>query len=138
VAQVVPTDILERIAHSLSGSTGAFSKEDGVEFGRALADLAERIERAGEILRELINLINPEVIPQDVRLTPRELEMLTHLAEGASNAEIAGKCWVSENTVKFHLKNVFRKLNVRDRGQAMMIARAIDRRLHHSPIDVKA
>ena len=138
MAKVVPTDILERIAHSLSGSTETLSKEDEAEFGRALADLAERIERAGEILTELITLIKPEVIPKDLRLTPRELEMLTHLAEGASNAEIAGKCWVSENTVKFHLKNVFRKLNVRDRGQAMMIARAINRRLHHSPVDVKA
>jgi len=138
MTQVVPTDVLEQIARSLSGSTETLSKEDGLEFGRALADLAERIERAAEILRELIKLVNPEVIPQDLRLTPRELEMLTHLAEGASNAEIAGKCWVSENTVKFHLKNVFRKLNVRDRGQAMMIARAINRRLHHSPVDVKA
>jgi len=82
-------------------------------------------------------LINPQVVAQDLHLTPRELEMLTHLADGSSNAEIAGKCWVSENTVKFHLKNVFRKLDVRDRGQAMMIARAINRKLLHSPVDVK-
>jgi len=138
VAQVVPTDILERIAHSLSGSTGALWKEDEAEFGRALTNLAERIELAAEILRQLIALISPQVVLQDLHLTPRELEMLTHLAEGSSNAEIVAKCWVSENTVKFHLKNVFKKLNVRDRGQAMMIARAINRKLHHFPIDVKA
>jgi DNA-binding NarL/FixJ family response regulator len=135
MAQVVPTDVLERIAHSLSASNGALSKEDGAEFGRALTDLAERIEFAAEILRQLIELINPQVVLQDLHLTPRELEMLTHLAEGSSNVEIAGKCWVSENTVKFHLKNVFRKLHVRDRGQAMMLARAINRKLHHSPVE---
>ena len=126
----VPTRILERIALSLSGPTLAISRDDSAEFGQALADLAERIERAADVLKELIGLIHPHVVPQDLRLTPRELEILTHLAEGASNAEIAKKCWISENTVKFHLKNVFKKLSVRDRGQAMMIARAINRRLH--------
>jgi DNA-binding CsgD family transcriptional regulator len=135
--QLVPTDIVERIARSLSASNGALSTEDGAEFGRALADLVARTERAAVVLRQLIELVNPQVVPQELHLTPRELEMLTHLAEGSSNSEIAKKCWVSENTVKFHLKNVFRKLNVRDRGQAMMIARAIQRRLDYFPAEVK-
>ena len=131
MAQIVPRDILERIAVSLSAHDGTLTEGQGAEFGQALADLAERIERAANILRQLIELINPQVVPLDLHLTPRELEMLTHLAGGHSNAEIATKCWVSENTVKFHLKNIFKKLGVRDRGQAMMIARAIHGKLDH-------
>ena len=57
--------------------------------------------------------------------------ILGHLADGLSNVEIARKCWITENTVKFHLKNLFRKLAVRDRGQAMMIARDVVRRLDY-------
>ncbi|MDR7419782.1 MAG: LuxR C-terminal-related transcriptional regulator [Armatimonadota bacterium] len=99
------------------------------EIGRALTDLAERIDEAVEVLRRLVGLTNPQAPVESLRLTPRELEMLTYLAEGKSNGEIAKRCWISENTVKFHLKNLFKKLNVRDRGQAMMLARA----LHGSP-----
>lgn len=132
MAQTVPSDILERIAQTLSASNGALTEDQGAEFGRALAELAKRIELAAEILRQLVELINPRVAPRDFHLTARELEILSHLAEGNSNGEIARKCWVTDNTVKFHLKNVFRKLGVRDRGQAIMIARAIHRRLDHS------
>ena len=43
-------------------------------------------------------------------LTPRELEILLRVAGGASNANIARELWVTEQTVKFHLSNVYRKL----------------------------
>lgn len=127
----VAADIIERMTLTLATRNGSLTSEEGVEFGRALADLATRIERAADILRQLVELVNPEVLPADFQLTPRELEMLSHLAEGRSNAEIAKLCWISENTVKFHLKNLFGKLTVRDRGQAMMMARAIRRKLDH-------
>ncbi len=51
-------------------------------------------------------------------LTPRELEILTLVAQGASNSRIAGTLWVTEQTVKFHLSNVYRKLGVANRTQA--------------------
>ncbi|MDR7556528.1 MAG: helix-turn-helix transcriptional regulator [Armatimonadota bacterium] len=125
-------DVIERLASTLASRAGELSVEESAEFGRALEDLAARIEQAVEILRQLIELVNPQGIPQDLHLTPRELELLSHLAEGRSNAEIARLCWISENTVKFHMKNIFRKLGVRDRGQAMMLARAIQRRLERT------
>ncbi len=84
------------------------------------------------LLRELVELVNPQALPADLHLAARELEIMGHLAEGRGNTEIAKQCWISENTVKFHLKNLFRKLGIRDRGQAMMIARAIHRKLNHS------
>lgn len=52
-------------------------------------------------------------------LTRRELEITTHLAMGASNQEIANKLFVSEHTVKTHIYNIYRKINVRNRVQAL-------------------
>jgi DNA-binding NarL/FixJ family response regulator len=51
-------------------------------------------------------------------LTRRELEILKHVAEGHSNAALAGMLWVTEQTVKFHLSNIYRKLDVTNRTEA--------------------
>jgi DNA-binding NarL/FixJ family response regulator len=51
-------------------------------------------------------------------LTERELQILRLVAAGAANASIAGKLWVTEQTVKFHLSNVYRKLGVANRTAA--------------------
>jgi DNA-binding NarL/FixJ family response regulator len=51
-------------------------------------------------------------------LTKREREILQLVAEGHSNAQLARMLWVTEQTVKFHLSNVYRKLNVANRTEA--------------------
>ena len=51
-------------------------------------------------------------------LTRRELEILQLVAEGHSNAELARMLWVTEQTVKFHLSNIYRKLDVANRTEA--------------------
>jgi DNA-binding NarL/FixJ family response regulator len=51
-------------------------------------------------------------------LTPRELEVLRLVASGSSNGEIAQSLWVTEQTVKFHLSNVYKKLEVAYRTEA--------------------
>jgi two-component system response regulator DevR len=51
-------------------------------------------------------------------LTPREIQVLQLLAEGHSNAELARILWVTEQTVKFHLSNIYRKLEVSNRTEA--------------------
>ena len=53
-----------------------------------------------------------------VKLTERETELLRLLAEGCSNKTIAQKLSLSENTVKYHLKNVLQKLGVHNRTEA--------------------
>ena len=52
-------------------------------------------------------------------LTSRDLEILEILSQGYSNRKIAGKLEISDNTVKFHLKNVFEKIQVDNRTQAV-------------------
>jgi DNA-binding NarL/FixJ family response regulator len=51
-------------------------------------------------------------------LTKRELEILRMVAGGASNGSIARRLWVTEQTIKFHLSNVYRKLGVANRTEA--------------------
>ena len=53
------------------------------------------------------------------RLTSRELEILEILSQGHSNREIASKFEISTNTVKFHLKNLYEKVRVENRTQAV-------------------
>lgn len=55
-------------------------------------------------------------------LSPREIEVLAALARGASNKAIARSLQMTENTVKFHLKNIFQKLGVSSRAAAIEIA----------------
>lgn len=52
-------------------------------------------------------------------LTKREMEIISLLSAGSSNQQIAGKLFVSEHTVKSHLYNIFRKINVHNRIQAL-------------------
>jgi len=51
-------------------------------------------------------------------LSPRELEVLSLVADGYSNKEIGERLFVTEQTVKFHLANVFRKMGARNRTEA--------------------
>ncbi len=84
---------------------------------------------APSVTRRLLERFTPELPSVDRKLTaaieslsPRELEVLRLLASGFSNAELAAHFFVSEATVKTHLTHVFRKLNVRDRVQAVIAA----------------
>jgi DNA-binding NarL/FixJ family response regulator len=82
----------------------------------------------GTLLREIFNGnvfhgaasgLDQEMLPaSDSPLTSRELEILRLVAKGSSNGLIARELWVTEQTVKFHLSNVYRKLDVANRTEA--------------------
>ncbi len=69
--------------------------------------------------------LDPRTAPGDVtawNLAARELEVLQLLAAGQRNRNIASKLNISENTVKFHVRNLFRKLQVTSRTEAIALA----------------
>jgi DNA-binding NarL/FixJ family response regulator len=66
-----------------------------------------------------------EALLLDLGLSKRELEVLELMAGGLSNQEIAGKLFVSLNTIKTHSSNVFEKLDVKRRTQAIEKARRL-------------
>lgn len=61
----------------------------------------------------------------ELGLTPRELEILQHIARGMSTREIADALFVSENTVKTHASRVYGKLQVSRRTQAVDVAKRL-------------
>ena len=61
----------------------------------------------------------------ELGITPRELEILRHIAAGMSTREIAGALFVSENTVKTHASRLFDKLNVNRRTQAVHVGKRL-------------
>jgi two-component system, NarL family, response regulator DevR len=63
-------------------------------------------------------LAKAELVGDTRGLTRRELEILRLVAEGHSNAQLAKMLWVTEQTVKFHLSNIYRKLDVSNRTEA--------------------
>ncbi|WP_428198313.1 LuxR C-terminal-related transcriptional regulator [Aliivibrio kagoshimensis] len=75
---------------------------------------------------ELINEVSCKPLSKLVnpidKLTPRELEVLAWSAEGKSSWEIGIICSISERTVKFHFKNIYQKLGVQNRAQAIVRA----------------
>ena len=89
----------------------------------ALRQVHERTAyHAMEAGPEAATLSAGAALAQEVGLTPRELEMLMAIARGLSNRDIAKELWVTEQTVKFHLSNVYRKLDVSNRSEALLVA----------------
>lgn len=58
-------------------------------------------------------------------LTSKEMRILEFLGYGATNKEMGRRLFVTENTIKFHLKNIYGKLHVTNRLQAMIAAREL-------------
>lgn len=80
------------------------------------------------IQASLIPLLNSKLIARDIDkekmddLTRREMEVLINIASGMSNKEIANNLKISERTVKNHISNIFKKIDVSDRTQAAVFA----------------
>ena len=90
-------------------------------------DLAETIRAtfqgkmvfSSEVGAQLVSSPQPAV---NFHLTDRELEVLVLLAEGLTNQQSAQKLSISQSTLKFHMNNIFQKLGVQTRSEALVLA----------------
>jgi DNA-binding NarL/FixJ family response regulator len=118
-------DLFEAIK---SGAAGYLQKSLDSDQFFALLDNVMRGEvgltpvLAGKILREFARPETPVGEPSPDDLTPREREVLELVAQGSTNAEIARRLGVSENTIKFHMKNILQKLHGRNRAEVVAYA----------------
>ena len=84
-----------------------------------LLDTTAQVARGRMVFPYLdVSLINSNPL---TTLTKRELEILSSLAAGRTNKQIAAEKAVSTNTVKYHIRNLFEKLGVSNRGQAIAL-----------------
>ncbi|MGH3262057.1 MAG: response regulator [Trebonia sp.] len=117
-----------------AGARGFLTKDAGAEeIRRAIADVAAgHAQLDPSVQRRLLDALNdgdrlgPPTgtgsadVPEG--LTPREAEVLAHIAVGESNAEIATALFVSEATAKTHINHIFGKTGPRDRAQLVRYA----------------
>ena len=111
-----------------AGARGYLLKgADQTEILRALHSVGSGEALFGPgIARRLINFfaqIQPQSPHPFPELTEREHEVLDLIAQGVSNAEIANKLVISQKTARNHVSNIFNKLQVADRAQAIVRAR---------------
>ncbi|STZ75759.1 response regulator [Bergeriella denitrificans] len=79
-------------------------------------------EMTSRLVQSLISPAAPRSGPAPANLTPRELEILGYLAAGHSNKVIARHLDLAESTIKVHVQNILRKLNLSSRVQAAVYA----------------
>ncbi|MGB3514330.1 MAG: response regulator transcription factor [Microcoleaceae cyanobacterium] len=109
------------------GAAGYLLKDTpSEELGQAIKAVHKGYTQLGPgIGKKVISQISIPVTnpPQNWQeLTPREQEILQLIASGSNNREIAQTLYISEKTVKNHITNIFRRLNLRDRTQAAIWA----------------
>lgn len=98
------------------GGAAFISKNEEPEF---LLDTVAQVANGRMVFPYLdVSLINANPL---TTLTKRELEILSSLAAGRTNKQIAAEKLVSTNTVKYHIRNLFEKLGVSNRGQAIAL-----------------
>lgn len=118
------SDLYESIK---SGASGYILK-DGSTYDQVVE--AVRLVAAGQslispsmatkLLEEFVQISRPQT--PNSGLTNRELEVLRQVAKGMSNREIAAELFISENTVKNHIRNLLEKLQMKSRMEAAMYA----------------
>lgn len=104
---------IPRQTMALGGAAFVTKKEEPRRLLEVVAAVA-----AGQMIFPMLDVRQLYDDPM-TRLTPRERDMLEQLSVGATNSQIAKHLSVSINTVKFHLKNLYEKCEVRNRAQAV-------------------
>jgi two-component system NarL family response regulator len=120
-------DLLECIK---AGARGYLVKDSDFEdLARSLKDVAGggaaiSAKMTGKLLDILTQLLRHQdfMAPRKPTLTGREIEVLSHVAEGMTSKEIGHVLFISENTVKNHVRNILDKLGLHSRNEAVLYA----------------
>jgi DNA-binding CsgD family transcriptional regulator len=115
--------VIEHSIEIYGGLTAATFAVLGIWLGLKLTGTKERV-----VVKEVFVPAGEPFVPderkrEDLGITRREFEILELIAQGMSNREIAGKLYVSENTVKTHSSRVFDKLGAKRRTQAVQLGK---------------
>jgi DNA-binding NarL/FixJ family response regulator len=114
ITDTCPTAQLRRAVQA--GARGFLLKDVGPdEVARAI-----RCAHAGKSVPSAEAVAN--LVAADSRLTPREQEVLGCIAQGLSDREIAQRLGITYNTVRYHIKNIRKKLDVRNNAEAVALA----------------
>ena len=115
-----------------AGATGYLLKEISIEevadairavvSGQSLITPVDGLEAPHRVLEPARRRPRPAQAVPAPRLTARELEVLKLVAQGMSNKEIAAELYISENTVKNHVRNILEKLHLHSRMEAVIYA----------------
>lgn len=108
------------------GADGYILKDSG---SAELKDAIEKVMNGEQVIQpNLIPALNSRLVNRDIdkekidSLTKREVEILKQIAGGRFNKEIADSLDITERTVKNHISNLFKKIDVNDRTQAAVFA----------------
>lgn len=101
----------------------------GLWVGRKLTTSKEKIVREEVIVEKPVYITShsdlPKANPEKLGISKREMEILELMAQGFSNQEIAEKTFLSIHTIKTHASNLFMKLDVKRRTQAISRAKEL-------------
>lgn len=104
-----------------NGAVGYITKDSIAD---DLADTIRAIYQGKMVFSSEIgsHLVSPPQPAMDFNLTDRELEVLRRMAEGLTNQQTALKLSISQSTLKFHMQNIYQKLGVQTRSEALVLA----------------
>lgn len=119
----IDRDVIERAMKA--GAVGYMTKDSTVKevvLAVKLAANGDRIlsPRLAEVMLQEAKRVDDTVVGP--MLSPREEELLQHIADGLATSEVAEKMFISQKTVKNHLASIYDKLQARDRTQAVLMA----------------
>jgi DNA-binding NarL/FixJ family response regulator len=119
----IDRDVIERAMKA--GAVGYMTKDSTVKevvLAVKLAANGDRIlsPRLAEVMLQEAKKVD-DIVPGPM-LSPREEELLQHIADGLATSEVAEKMFISQKTVKNHLASIYEKLQARDRTQAVLMA----------------
>lgn len=128
IIMLTASDDEQDLYHSIKSGASGYLLKDGSTYDQVAE--AVRLGATGQSLitpsmatKLLDEFVSMAKTPGDnAQLTAREMQVLRHVAKGQSNREIAEELYISENTVKNHIRNMLEKLQMKSRMEAAMYA----------------